>query len=187
VAISDLEPAHEPNVVLELSTGGAHCCAVVQILAYQATSGSYQVIVEHDFGDPGARLTTLESAPVLESGDGRFAYRFAPYAASAFPLQVWKLQEGTLVNATRSYPKQIAAQAKSLFGGFEAGRRHGEGLGALAAWAADEDLLGHQRLVARTLAREAAHGRLRSREHYGPSGGAYVRALKRFLKRTGYS
>lgn len=189
VAVSDLEGNSEQEVALALTTGGAHCCSVVQVLVYDAEKATYRIAAEHDFGDPGARLTTLEDDPHpdFESGDDRFAYEFAPYAASAFPLQVWRFQEGRFLNVTRSFPKRIAAQAASLFKGFLAGRRSGEGLGALAAWAADEDLLGHRALVSRTLAREARHGRLRSREHYAPSGEAFVRALTRFLKRTGYA
>jgi hypothetical protein len=187
VAVSELEGNEQPNVVLGLSTGGAHCCTVVQVFSYDPGTMTYG-ITEHDFGDPGALLRTLEGnpRPVFESGDDRFAYKFATYAGSAFPLEIWSFQEGRFVNATRSFATQIAAQAASLFKGFLAGRGHGEGLGAIAAWAADEDELGHSALVASVLAREQRHGELRSHEHYGPSGAAFVRALGRFLKRTGY-
>jgi hypothetical protein len=188
VAVSELEGNEQPNVVLGLSTGGAHCCTVVQVFSYDPGTMTYGVS-EHDFGDPGALLRTLEGypRPVFESGDDRFAYEFGFYAESAFPLEVWGFQEGRFSNVTRSFPKQIAAQAASLFKGFLAGRRRGEGLGAIAAWAADEDELGHSALVASVLAREQRHHELRSRERYGPSGAAFVKALGRFLKKTGYT
>ena len=118
--------------------------------------------------------------------DDRFAYEFTPYAWSALPLQVWSFHEDRFVNVTTTYPKAIAADASRLFKGFEQARREREGNGLIAAWAADQYELGHGSLVRSVLAREERHNRLRSRERYGPSGAAFVRALNRFLTRTGY-
>ena len=57
----------------------------------------------------------------------------------------------------------------------------------VAAWAADEDLLGHGRLVHRFLVAQAAAGHLNDglgdRE---PSGRAFVITLDHFLVRRGY-
>jgi hypothetical protein len=188
VAVTELEGNGRSNVVLELSTGGAHCCAVVQVFTYDPGTMAY-IVAEHDFGDPGALLKTIEGdpRPVLESGDDRFAYEFGSYAESAFPLEVLGFRQGRFVNVTRSFPKQIAAQAASLFKGFQEGRRRGEGLGALAAWAADEDLLGHGVLVTQTLNREARLHNLRSAANQSPAGRTFVAKLERFLKRTGYT
>jgi hypothetical protein len=188
VAVTDLEGNGQADVVLELSTGGAHCCAVVQVLTYDPGTMAY-LLAEHDFGDPGALLRTIEGDPhpVFESGDDRFAYEFGSYADSAFPLEVLGFQQGRFVNVTRSFPKQIAAQAASLFKGFREGRRRGEGLGALAAWAADEELLGRGILVTQTLKREARLHNLRSDEGQSAAGRAFVAKLERFLKSTGYT
>ncbi len=188
VAVTELEGDEQPNVVLGLTTGGAHCCTVVQVFTYDPGTMAYGV-TEHEFGDPGALLRTLpgDPRPVFESGDDRFAYEFAPYAESAFPLEIWSFQEGRFLDVTRSFPKQIAAQATSLFKGFLASRRHGEGLGVIAAWAADEEMLGHGAQVARTLAREARLHNLRSDDGLSPSGRAFIAKLDRFLKQTGYT
>lgn len=188
VAVTELEGNEQPNVVLGLTSGGAHCCTIVQVFSYDPGTMAYG-IAEHEFGDPGALLRTLpgDSRPVFESGDDRFAYEFASYAGSAFPLQIWSFQGARFVDVTRSFPKQIAAQAASLFKGFQVGARHREGLGAIAAWAADEELLGHGAQVARTLAREARRGNLRSADGLSPSGQAFIEKLDRFLKRTGYT
>lgn len=188
VAVTELEGGEQPNVALGLTTGGAHCCTVVQVFSYDPGTMTYR-IAERDFGDPGALLRTLpgDPRPVFESGDDRFAYEFASFAGSAFPLQIWSFQEGRFVDVTRSFPKQIVAQATSLFKGFLVGRRHREGLGAIAAWAADEELLGHGAQVARTLAREARRHNLRSADGLSPSGQAFIAKLDRFLKKTGYT
>jgi hypothetical protein len=188
LAVADLEANAQPNVVLELSSGGAHCCSVVQVFTYDPGTMTYGV-AEHDFGDPGARLTELEGgvSPVFESADDRFAYKFAPYAYSGLPLQVWRFREGRFTNVTSGFPRAIAADAAVQLKGFMQTRREGNGLGLIAAWAADEYMLGHRALVARTLARELRHGRLRSKEHYAPSGAAFISSLNRFLKHSGYA
>jgi hypothetical protein len=186
LAVTDLEGNGQPSVTLELSTGGAHCCTVVQVFAFDPGVMAYRLI-ERDFGDPGALLTRLGNGPpVFESADDRFAYEFAPYAYSGLPLQVWSFRGGRFVNSTRSFPKAIASDAKRQLRGFAQTRAQGLGLGLIAAWAADEDLLGHARVVSSTLAREARAHRLRSREGYGPSGSAFIAKLQRFLRSNGY-
>jgi hypothetical protein len=183
----ELERNGEPNVVLQLYSDGAHCCTVVQVLTWDPREKSY-VVAERDFGDPGdvIREPAGYPVPVFETADDRFAYRFAPYAYSGLPLAVLAFRDGRFVHVTRSFAAQIATDASRWLKAFRANRRNGLGNGVIAAWAADEELLGHDRLVRATLAREARHGNLRSREHYGPSGRAFVKALLRFLKRTGY-
>jgi hypothetical protein len=145
-------------------------------------------VAERDFGEPGVDLIPVGTSRqlVFRTGDARFAYAFAPYAYSGLPIQLVSFEAGAFRDATLSYPAEIAADAALYLGGFRAERRHGLGNGLIAAWAADEDRLGHGALVRRILDREARHGLLRSQEHYGPSGHAFVQRLLRFLKRTGY-
>ncbi|HEX4438080.1 MAG TPA: hypothetical protein VH061_14940 [Solirubrobacteraceae bacterium] len=185
--LADLESNGQPDVVLGLNTGGAHCCSIVQVFAYDPGTMTYRV-TERDFGEPGVDLIPVGTSRqlVFRTGDARFAYTFAPYAYSGLPIQLVSFEAGAFRDATLSYPAEIAADAALYLGGFRAERRHGLGNGLIAAWAADEDRLGHGALVRRILDREARHGLLRSREHYGPSGHAFVQRLLRFLKRTGY-
>jgi hypothetical protein len=174
-------------VVLELQTGGAHCCTIVQVYSYDPGAMAFRA-VERDFGDPAALLVDVagDGRLELESADDRFAYEFAPYAYSGLPLQIWSVRAGRLVDTTRSFPRALAADAGRQLAGFVKLRGQGLGLGLIAAWAADQELLGHGALVRATLSREAGHGRLRSREHYGPSGASFVAKLMRFLRRSGY-
>jgi hypothetical protein len=187
LAVVDLEGNGEPAVVLELSTGGAHCCTIVQVFSFDPGTMTYGPL-ERDFGDPGAVITDLAGDRHLEfeSADDRFAYEFAPYAYSGLPLRVWSFLEGRFIDVTKQFPTAIEADAKPQFRSFLANRRQGYGLGLIAAWAADEELLGHQALIRATLAREVRHGRLRSHEHYAPSGRAFVIKLMRFLAHNGY-
>ncbi len=57
-------------------------------------------------------------------------------------------------NVTRRYPGLIAKDAARWWKAFNSGRY--QGIGVLAPWAADEDLLGRQAAVAGTLARQVA-------------------------------
>ena len=187
VSVADLEGTGQPDVIVDLYTGGAHCCTILQIYSFDPGTMTYRPL-EHDFGDPGARIADVagDGHLELESADDRFAYEFTPYAYSGLPLQVWSVREGRLVDTTRSFRSALVADAAKWLKAFRQARREGTGNGVIAAWAADEELLGHGGLVKRTLAREASRGNLRSREHFGPSGHRFVVKLMRFLKRLGY-
>ena len=187
LAVKDLEGNGQPEVVLYLNTGGAHCCSIVQIFAFDPGVIAYRLI-EHNFGDPGALLTDVSGDGRLEfeSADDRFAYEFTSFAYSGLPLQIWRFHEGELINATREFPAAIAADARRQLGAFRANRSQGLGLGFIAAWAADEYLLNHRPLVSRTLAGEARGGRLRSGESFSPGGRKFIAKLEHFLKQTGY-
>lgn len=186
--VKDLEGNGQPAVVLWLNTGGAHCCTVVQVYSFDPGAMAYR-LVEHDFGDPGAVLEDAASNGHLEfsSADDRFAYAFTSYAYSALPLQIWSFQGGRFVDATRQFPRLLRLDAAIWLHDFRSNRARGKGLGFLAAWAADESLLGQRKLVKSTLAREAAAKRLRSSEAPNPSGRAYVRKLERMLRAYRYT
>ncbi len=185
--VRDLEGNGEPSVIVELNSGGAHCCTIAEVLSYDPGTMSYRVS-ERDFGDPGAIVTDVagDGSLEFETADDRFAYAFAPFAYSGLPLQVLVFRGGRFRDVTRSFPAALAKDAAKWLAAFRSERRLQLGDGLIAAWAADEELLGHDRLVRSTLAREARNRRLRSRESYGPSNASFVRALLRFLQKTGY-
>jgi hypothetical protein len=77
--IAELEHDGSPDVILNLYSGGAHCCSITQVYRYDPGSQSY-AIVQHDFADPGSLLRTLGGASVFLSADDRFAYAFTSFA-----------------------------------------------------------------------------------------------------------
>ena len=88
-------------------------------------------------------------------------------------------------NVTKQFPRRIAAHAAGLWARYE--RANGPARYVLAAWAADEYLLGRKREADRALAKALARGDLAD-SLQGPSSGAeFVRTLKRFLARNGYA
>lgn len=88
-------------------------------------------------------------------------------------------------NVTRSYPGLIADDAAMWLRFYRATAKHHyqESEGAIAAWAADEERLGHSKLVNRYLSQQAKAGQLK-----GDTVNAkkLVSALMKFLAKPGY-
>ncbi len=185
--VVDLNADGQTEVVLDLFTGGAHCCSLDVGYSIDPVSGNVTQ-TDHVWGDPEAPLEDLSHDGRLEfvSADDRFAYEFDAYAFSGLPIQIERFVNGAFVDVTDAYPALIAPDAKRWYAIYRQSFEAGEGLGALAAWAADEDRLGHAALVARVLARENRLGHLRSDGLPWKGGRAFIKELQRFLVKTGY-
>jgi hypothetical protein len=171
-----------PEVVLELYSGGANCCFIDQIFAYDPGTMTYAK-TEHDFLWSGATLKRLGGQWRFLSADPGFKYAFTDGADSGEPIQIWQFAAQGFVDVTRAYPKLIRADAARWLRLF---RRHiANGVGLIAAWAADEELLGHDALVQSTLTTERRRGDLRGGPA-GVGGAKFVRTLNRVLRRLGY-
>jgi hypothetical protein len=191
VHVVDLEHTGEPDVVLDLFSGGAHCCAIEQFFTYNAATRTY-VKTERNFGDPGIQIVDLghNGHHELLTADDRFAYEFTDFAASGLPIQILTFSHRHFQNVTRSYPKLIAKDAALWLKSFkgEAKRLHySDSTGVIAAWAADECLLGHAKSAFRYLDRQAKAGHLNSAlSPEEPSGAKFVTRLRKFLRKHGY-
>jgi opacity protein-like surface antigen len=188
VHVLDLESNGTPDVVLDLYSGGAHCCTLEQVFSYDEATNTY-VKTEHDFGDPGDQIRQLDGRYLFFTADDSFAYAFTDYAASGLPLQILSFSGGSFHNVTRSYPKLIAADASRWLKAFDsmAGMHYSDSVGVAAAWSADEELLGHGTEVHQFLEREARAGHLNSAlSPQEPSGQGFIRALYKLLREDGY-
>jgi hypothetical protein len=183
VHVVELEPGGEPSVVLDLYTGGAHCCSVEQVFSFDPAAGTY-VLSQRNFGDPGERLVDLGHDGRVEflTADDSFAYAFTDFAHSGLPIKILTFAGGRFTDATRHYPKLIARDAAMYLKAFKHNLSNGEGL--VAAWAADEENLGHRKLVTSTLAKYLKAGDLRGGT-YAP-GQKFIRALNKLLKKDAY-
>jgi hypothetical protein len=183
VHVVDLEHNGEPNVILDLYTGGAHCCSIEQVFSFDSGTGSY-VMSQHDFLDPGERIVDLGHNGRHEflTADATFAYAFTDFANSGFPIQILAFASGHFTDVTRHYPKLIAQNAAMFLKAFKHNLGNGDGL--IAAWAADEDSLGHSALVASTLAKYLKAGELHGANY--ASGKQFIKALNKLLKKDGY-
>jgi hypothetical protein len=184
--VLDLESDGQPDVLLSLYSGGAHCCIIDQVFTLDPGTMTY-VKHEHDFADAGATVKQL-GTPLryrFISADESFAYRFTDFAHSGLPVQIWRFDGRNFDCVTRSYPAQIRADAARWLRAFT--HNSANGVGFIAAWAADEDMLGNSALVRSTLEAAADKGALRSGDSGLPAGARFVRALQKFLRAHAYT
>jgi hypothetical protein len=177
--IQDLDGDRELEVTADFFSGGAHCCLSSLIFSYDAATQTYKPL-EHFWGDGGeTRLEDLEAdgIPEFVSYDTRFAYAFASFAGSGFPIQIWRYQQGRMVDVTRSYPKQIYDDAYKYWQSYtEARSQNREVKGLLAAYLANKYLLN-----------QADDGWTRLRSVYQESDRtSFFMELTRFLAEHGY-
>jgi hypothetical protein len=190
VQLIDLDHIGQPNVILSLYTGGAHCCSVDQIFTFDPGTMTYGE-TEHDFGDPGARIEDLnhDGRSEFVTADDRFAYAFTDFAASGLPLQILTFTGSRFQDVTDSYPALIRKDAATWLKTFRQ-LNHGQDIdsvGVIAAWAADEYRLGKVAAANRFLHQQAKAGHLKSPLGASvPQGQAFVTKLMKFLRRHGY-
>jgi hypothetical protein len=181
VHIYDLAGNRQPDVVLELYSGGAHCCFIDEVYYPNASSSRY-LSTGRDFGNAGAAIKRLSGTYVFISRDDAFYYEFTDFAHSGAPIQISRFFQHKFAVVTRNYPSLIAKDATTWWKAFT--QSYDNGTGLIAAWAADEDLLGNFSQVQSTLQTELHQNHLNSPG--GPSGQQFITALNKFLARLGY-
>ena len=190
VRVLDLDADGGPEVLVDLYTGGAHCCSYSLIYRFDPAASEY-LSIAHQWGNVGWGPQDVDGdgTPELESADDRFAYAFTAYAYSSFPPQVWRYRDGALVDSTREFPKLVRAEARALWRTYIRERHRVASerdlRGVLAAWQACKALLGEAEDGWATLREARARGELRGPSGW-PSGYAYLKALRAFLEQTGY-
>lgn len=174
----DFEGDGEPEVLLNLYSGGAHCCTSAYVYRYRAATNSYKPVIR-GFGDVGFKLKDLDGTgpPEFLSADPAFSGAFTSYAESRFPIQVLSFANGRFSDVTASFPALVTRDLKAQKAAYARFRKHRfNARGALAAVAADQYRLGAKAAGAATLAR--------GRALYGAR---YVKGVRKLLKRGGYT
>ena len=190
VHVLDLEHDGQPDVLLDLYSGGAHCCWIEQVFSFDPGTMTY-AMTQHDFGDPGEEVVDLRHNGHFEflTADDSFAYEFTDFAASGLPIQILTFSDRHFANVTRRYPKLVtrdAARWMKAFNGMSK-QHYSDSVGVVAAWAADEELLGHAKLVNTFLANQLKAGHLNSAlSPQEPGGAKFVARLRKFLRTHGY-
>lgn len=177
-----------PDVVIGLYSGGAHCCFIDQVYRLNPKTNQF-VKIEHDFADSGAQILDLNGHNSYEflSADARISNAgFTDFADSPAPLQIFSVQNNAFRDITRTYPARLKADAARWMKAFH--HHYGNGRGLIAAWAADEDRLGHPGLVKSQLAGALKAGHLRVPANFGgPSPAKFITQLQALLHRLGYA
>ncbi|HEU0023875.1 MAG TPA: hypothetical protein VFQ12_04570 [Thermoleophilaceae bacterium] len=191
VVLRDLDADREPEVIVDLFTGGAHCCTVSTI--YSFVEGAGYSRLRRNWRDAGYRLRDLKGDGKLEfrTGDARFGYLYSSYAESYLPVRILRFSARRgLVDVSRSHRRWLRADARRALRLYRRVRDRAVNVrGILAAYAADLYRLGERRAARRTLFRALRRGDLEKRYEldFGPVGRAYIRRLDRFLRKSGYT
>jgi hypothetical protein len=185
VNTADLDGDGEPEVLVDVYWGGAHCCTVSRILRWD---GARYLPLDRNWGNTSYRLQDLDGdgRPELRSADDRFSYLYGSYAATVRPVQILTLQDGHLVDVTRSYPAVVRDDRAKIGRRARSSGRYGRT--AYAAWAADRYLLGERRATLRALRRLARRNRLQTDlgNNSRQAQRRWVARLDRDLRRFGY-
>jgi hypothetical protein len=179
--VADLDGDGEPEVLVDLYTGGAHCCVITEILRFDGTTYTAATRNFADFG------YTLDGGTFV-TGDARFAYAFASFADSAFPVRLLTYGAGGWRDVTRAQPATLTADAARWLKEYKKRRAGTRALGILAAWVADEYRLGAKAKAKadRYLDAELRARRLKADQGW-PHGKTYISTLKRRLRAWGYN
>jgi hypothetical protein len=190
--LSDLDGDGEPEVVVGLFTGGASCCSWVIAYGFDVEENTYL----RDALDAGSGYTrrdyNSDGAVELVGGDYRFKYKFACGACSLQPLRIWQYYSTAgFYEATGDFPGRVRSHARRMLRLYQHTRRSRSAdvvKGPLVAYLADTCLLDRCRTGLLVMERARRRGELDRQARYdsGPFGKAFVRKVKRFLRRTGY-
>jgi len=185
VAVADLDGDDEPEVVLSLYWGGAHCCTIAQVFSFD---GSGYRVAERNLGNPGFRLDDIDGDGTTEAvtSDDRFAYRYAAYAFSILPVRVLAWDGRRFYDDTSAHMDLVRSDLHRTWRLLKSAQRQGYGTrGAAAAWAANRYRIGERRSTLRSLRRMARAGKLEGSPPRRAS--KFVATLDRFLVRSGYA
>jgi hypothetical protein len=186
VQFAGLDGPGSADVVVNLYTGGAHCCSIAEVFRPSAAlNGDYVLAATHDFGDPGDRLQRLDGRLVFVTGDDSFAYAFTDFADSGLPLQIRRLSGVTFRDVTAEYPALVRRDAARWLTAYHRAKRSND-VGLIAAWAADEATLGHWPSAHAYLVAQARAGHLNSGFGASESGMRFIAKLHALLRRDRY-
>jgi hypothetical protein len=191
--LRDLDADGEPELVLTLSwAGGARCCVWSRIYRYDDRRRTYvaEDAVWGAYGSvPALRDLDGDGRWELVGRDDRFARSPTPVAVAVAPLRIWSYADPGLRVVTPAYPALVDRDALRLWELVTRARREGASIRpALAAWAADQLVLGRARAVDAALAGALARGELEPAPSDVPprEPRAWIRSLKRALAARGY-
>jgi hypothetical protein len=141
VKVADLDLDGEPEVLVDTFSGGAHCCLTTRVLTWDGTGYQPRDVAWRDVGY-ALRDADGDGRPELVGADPRFSAVFTAFAASAFPPRVLQVEKGATVDVTRRFPKLVRADARVRLRDLRKARRGADVRGTLAAYVADQYLLG---------------------------------------------
>jgi hypothetical protein len=103
VSMVEMDSANAtPEIFVSRFSGGAHCCAMVQIL--DLVAGQWRIVDggSWDGGEIIPEDADGDGEQEIVHGDDRFLYRYSCYACAGTPVRIFKLVQGALADVTLS-------------------------------------------------------------------------------------
>ncbi len=176
--VRDLDQDGQPEIIVDLFTGGTHCCTYSQIYRFDPAIGNYQAI-QHKWGNSFYQLVDFDQdgQPEFQSRDDRFTGKFTSFAASANPLQIWRFEQGQMVDRTKAYGLQVEASASQhLLALQRVSGRPSDAKGVIAAYMADRY----------SLNQGDDSWKLMKTLYQGDDQQRFLAEVEQFLQQTGY-
>jgi hypothetical protein len=193
VNVVDLDADGEPEVLIDLYSGGANCCWYTNSYRFDANQNKYIFKLLRPGLSFPYTLKDLDGdgVPEFKSVDYRFAYKYGSNVDTPRPLRIFDWGPGgKLVDVTISYPQLAARDAAVMYKGYLRFRKvKGANVrGLLAAYVADSYNAHNGRAAWRRVVAAYHRGDVdrQSKGDVGPFGRKYLVSLQRFLKKTGY-
>jgi hypothetical protein len=191
IALRDLNGDGEPEAIVGLFTGGASCCVLVLAYGYDAPANVYRRAKLDTGGGYVARDLGGDGVIELVGDDFRFRGLFTCGACGPRPIRIWHYGLRRFEVVTTDFPAKIRSHARRMRRFYARVRKRDEAAfvkGALTPLAADLCLMDRCADGFRLVRAAIRRGELDRRSPFdvSPLGREYLRALKRFLRRTGY-
>ena len=192
VTVRDLDADGEPEVLVDLYSGGANCCWYSDSFRFDEAQNKYvEKLLRPGLSFPYTlKDIDKNGVPEFRTVDYRFAYKYGSNADTPRPVRIFNWDAGKLVDVTLAFPKLAAQDAADMYKGYLKYRKVKDAnvRGLLAAYLADSYNAGNGRVAWRRVVAAYRRGDVNRKfpGDAGPHGKAYLTSLRKFLKKLGY-
>ncbi|MEA2423627.1 MAG: hypothetical protein QOH13_37 [Thermoleophilaceae bacterium] len=192
IFLRDLDNDGEPEVLVDLYSGGANCCWYSDTWRFDEARNAYvEKVLRPGLSFPYAlKDLNKDGVPEFNSIDYRFAYKYGSNADTPRPIRIFDWDAGKLIDVTIAYPGLAAKDAAVYYKLYLKYRKVKDVSvrGILAAYLADSYNAKNGTVAWRRVVAAYHRGDVDKKfaGESGPHGAAYLKSLQSFLKKLGY-